>query len=391
MIIRNKKLAIVTTHPIQYNAPLFKKLASSSSITIKVFYTWSQAQEAPQYDPGFRRKVSWDIPLLEGYDYTFVENTSTDPGSHHLNGIITPHLIPAIEEYNPDAVLVFGWAFRAHLKCLRYFHRKVPVFFRGDSTLMDEKGTYKGLIRKLFLTWVYRYVDFALYVGKRNREYFKGMGLSDAKLIFAPHAIDNQRFQLINDVQSAMLQRLKENLGFLKEHIVFGFTGKLEEKKDPMLLLQAFLKIADDNARLLFIGNGHMEKQLKNIAKQDRRIHFMDFQNQSVMPVIYRLINVLVLPSKGPGETWGLAVNEAMACGRPAIVSNKCGCAADVINIHTGKVFTSGSEAELCACINFFLKQPERIAQMGKAAAEKISEYNFDKILSAIEGVFEQS
>ncbi len=50
------------------------------------------------------------------------------------------------------------------------------------------------------------------------------------------------------------------------------------------------------------------------------------------MPILYRLGNVFCLPSKGPGETWGLAVNEAMASSRPVIVSNKVGCAADLVS-----------------------------------------------------------
>ena len=67
-----QRLAIVTTHPIQYYGPLFSELAKH--LTIKVFYTWSQAREKIlDEDFGIERK--WDIPLLEGYSYTFVQNT----------------------------------------------------------------------------------------------------------------------------------------------------------------------------------------------------------------------------------------------------------------------------------------------------------------------------
>ena len=49
------------------------------------------------------------------------------------------------------------------------------------------------------------------------------------------------------------------------------------------------------------------------------------------MPIVYRLGDVFVLPSKGPIETWGLSVNEAMACSRAIIVSDRCGCGVDLV------------------------------------------------------------
>lgn len=67
-----KKIAIISTHPIQYNAPLFRQLAKSDEIDIHVFYTWSQAQESVE-DKSFSKKIVWDIPLLEGYEYSFIK------------------------------------------------------------------------------------------------------------------------------------------------------------------------------------------------------------------------------------------------------------------------------------------------------------------------------
>jgi len=74
------KIAIVTSHPIQYNAPLFKRLAGVSCIDLLVFYTWGKDGAGKKYDPDFNREISWDLPLLEGYDYRFCENTSKKPG-----------------------------------------------------------------------------------------------------------------------------------------------------------------------------------------------------------------------------------------------------------------------------------------------------------------------
>ncbi|HEY8661946.1 MAG TPA: glycosyltransferase family 1 protein, partial [Hanamia sp.] len=82
-----KRLAIITTHPIQYNAPWFKLLAERKKLKVMVFYTWSQVEKEGKYDPGFGKNVEWDIPLLDGYEYRFINNISNEPGSHHFNGI----------------------------------------------------------------------------------------------------------------------------------------------------------------------------------------------------------------------------------------------------------------------------------------------------------------
>ena len=130
-----KKIAIITTHPIQYNAPWFKMLALADSVDLKVFYTWSQAKEKVK-DKTFGREIKWDIPLLEGYNYEFVKNISKNPGSNQWNGIDNPDLIPKVKSFDPDSILVFGWKMKSHFKVMRYFKGKVPVWFRGDSTLI---------------------------------------------------------------------------------------------------------------------------------------------------------------------------------------------------------------------------------------------------------------
>ena len=330
-VLKEKRIAIVTTHPIQYNAPWFRLLANEPGIKVKVFYTWEQSASNAKYDPEFNRVIEWDIPLLDGYDYTFVKNTSTAPGSHAFNGIINPTLIPEIEEWKADAILIIGWAFKSHFKAMRHFKGKIPVLFRGDSTLLDEQNGIKKILRRLFLRYVYSFVDFALYVGSNNEEYFKVHGLKKSQLVYVPHAIDNERFSKRNNERGEILNELRTKLSINVSDFVVLFAGKFNQKKNPDFLLGLALHIPDENVRFVFVGNGELEKELKKKAK-DSRVRFIDFQNQNSMPAIYDLCNVYILPSNGPGETWGLAINEAMACSKYVIATTKAGGAVDMIN-----------------------------------------------------------
>lgn len=378
------KLAIIVTHPIQYYAPLFRNLAKE--LDLMVFYTWSQSQ-GKVLDKDFGIERQWDIPLLEGYNFRFINNISKNPGSHHFKGIITPTLIQEIKNWQADVLLVFGWNFHSHLQVMRYFKGKLPVIFRGDSTLLDESRgfSFRKMIRRIALTWVYRHVDYALYVGKANKAYYLAHGLRENQLIFAPHAIDNDRFSELSEEQEAFIRQQKNEFGIRAGDITFLFCGKFQPKKNSMLLLEGFRQINLANAHLIFVGNGELEAQLKAEAEFVKNVHFLRFQNQSMMPAIYRLGDILCLPSSGPGETWGLAVNEAMACSRAVLVSDKCGCAADLVqNGVNGYVFRSDDIEDLKDKMQMLIKQRDRINKYGAASNKMISRWNFESIRVAI-------
>jgi glycosyltransferase involved in cell wall biosynthesis len=342
-----RKLAIISTHPIQYNAPVFRALAGSGEIDLRVFYTWSQVAANRVYDADFGREVEWDVPLLDGYAFQFVQNISKYPGAGRFGGLNTPTLIWEIEAWRPDAVLVYTWNSRSHLRALRHFKGRVPVLFRGDSTLLDEREWWRALLRRLFLTWVYSHVDIAIAVGSNNRDYFAWCGLPPQRIALAPHSVDTVRFATDSARHESLAAQWRQQLGISPQAIVILFAGKLQSKKNPDLLLDAFSALTDES-HLVFVGNGKREIALKAKARTLKNVHFMPFQNQSFMPAVYRLADIFVLPSQGPEETWGLALNEAMASGRAVIASSKVGAARDLIcSGENGWIFTSGDREGL--------------------------------------------
>lgn len=379
-----KKLAIVTTHPIQYNSPWFALLHQRGKVALKVFFTWSQTEQGPKYDPDFKRVVEWDIPLLKGFDYRFVPNVAKDPGSHHFLGLVNPSLNEEIEAWGADAVLVMGWSFRSHLACMRHFKGRMPVLFRGDSTLLDEKPGVKTFLRRVALTWVYRHVDKALYVGTNNKAYFKAHGLADRQLIPAFHAVDNERFGQSTDVQKAAVAGLREQLQLKQENFVVLFAGKFEPKKNPFFLLQLAQLIDDPQFVFLLVGNGPLEDELKQKSAGDARIRFLPFQNQSLMPALYRVASVFVLPSNGPGETWGLAANEAMAAGLPVVLSAKTGGAVDLVD-GNGLVFEPGNLSAVKAYLKEIKSNPQQLADARSRSTDNVKKFSFLQLAEAIE------
>ena len=371
---------------------MFKFLAESGKFTIKVFYTWGE-NSLNVYDPGFGKERSWDIDLLSGYSYTFVRNTSTEPGSHHHNGIINPDIIEQINEFKPDAIIIYGWNFDSHLKIMRHFKGKIPILFRGDSTLLDEKKGFsvKGFLRQQYLRWVYSHVDVALSPGTASDAYFKFVGLNPNQIVRAAHAVENNRFSLSFRATRGTSERGTSQRG---TPITFLFAGKFESKKNPLLLIRAFKKLyeTNKNIHLVLVGAGVLKDEIINELKQlstlnQQLFSLLPFQNQSQMPSIYQKGDIFVLPSQGPGETWGLAINEAMASGCAVIASDKCGGAADLIEDgKNGYIFKSGDENDLVDKMQNMLNQ-DRYITMGEYDTEKIKHFTYHHFLDALSNV----
>ena len=234
------RLLILTTHPIQYNAPLFSYLAKHSNFYIKVFYTLG-AEHNSLGKNGFGVNENWNIDLLDGYDYEFIENTSKAPSSNSFWGVKNPSLVEKVKLFEPSAILVYGWKHQSHLSIMRLFKGKIPIYFRGDSTILDDKSYFYlfNLGRYAILNWVYRYVDYAFSPGKASDEYFIKCGLSKSQIIRAEHSVDNERFQYFSEDDQCELKKIRTNLSITEDEMVFLYAGKFIDKKNPLLLIQA--------------------------------------------------------------------------------------------------------------------------------------------------------
>lgn len=384
------KLAVITTHPIQYYAPWFERLASEPGLSTRVFYLWDFGV-TEKVDRGFGRALKWDVSLLDGYDHEFVPNTSARPGTHHVHGLRNPELLGRVRRYDPDAVLLLGYNYASLYEfILRWDRRKSPLLFRGDShRLVPGRGYGERLRRRLISTVFSRFARF-LYVGKANREYFSYHGVAPDRLFFAPHAVNNEYFFGESGIAREAAREWKAELGIAPSYNVVLFAGKFEEKKRPLDLLRAFADADLESTSLLFVGNGHLEAELRRQASARSDVFFAPFQNQSFMPRTYATADLFVLPSYGPGETWGLAVNEAMCLGLPVIASDHVGCAQDlVIPYRNGLIFPASDVPALADCLWESLSNPERLVSWGREGRDIVGQYSYEAATAGLMAALE--
>lgn len=348
-------LGVLATHPIQYHAPLYRELARRSDLHV---YFAHRQNKAGQAAAGFGVEFEWDVDLLGGYEHTFLLNRSARPGTGSFGGCDTPEIREIIRREPFDAFLVTGWNTRSHWQAMTAcWQTKTPLLVRGDSQLLTPRSRVKQIAKSLIYRAFIPRFDGYLVVGERARQYYLHYGADPERMFFAPHFVDNDFFRSGSDA-SDWGRPLRDELGVRPQTILLLFVGKFIAKKRPLDVVVAAdaLRQRGHDVEVMFVGSGELEADLRQlVAETGVPAHFAGFKNQTELPAYYAAADLLVLPSDG-GETWGLVVNEAMACGTPAAVSRAAGCSPDLIDEgKTGVSFPVGDTTALAEAVDGFL------------------------------------
>ena len=372
------RVLIVATHPIQYQVPWFRALANVATIDLSVLYI--QRPDAAQQGVGFDIPFEWDIPLLEGYGWTQAPDVRGRGGLTGFFASRLAHPSRLLRDLTPDALLLTGWHAWPLLQLLLAARRQgLPVLMRGDSNALRRRPLPVRLLHRLLFTNCAAF----LTVGKSNRDLYRDAGVPEKRLFSAPHFVDNARFGESAAQLSPRRDELRQSWRIPKNAVCFCFVGKLQRVKRIFDLLEAMKLVqarTEQSIHLLIVGTGELMRQAREMAeRQGLPITFTGFVNQTEIPAAYVATDCLVLPSDH--ETWGLVLNEAMACGLPAIVSDRVGCAADLITEgETGALFPFGDVQALARCLIAMAADPARMRAMGVRARNRVErEYSVAK------------
>ncbi len=367
------KMGVLASHPIQYQAPIFRELARQCDLTVYFAHKLTSADQAAA---GFGVPFEWDTDLLSGYKHCFLKNISSRPDVSHFGGCDTPEIRNEIGKGGFDAFLVTGWHLKSYWQAIDGCkHARVPVMVRGDSQLAMQRGRVENIIKEISHRYIMSRFDALLAVGARSREYYLHYGADPKKIFFSPHCVDNAAF-IASPSAAAMSARRDWGLGECSSIAIF--SGKLIPRKNPVDVVRA---VALCNRRphvrigVLMVGSGEMELEIRQAAVSlGVKAHLAGFVNQSLIAAYYHSADFLVLPSNGR-ETWGLVVNEAMACGLPCVVSDAVGCAPDLIEPgRTGEVYEMGNISEMADAIGRVLPNVKS-PQTRDAVSAKIAAY----------------
>ncbi len=381
------KIAVIATHPIQYQAPWFRALAERPEIDLDVFYC-HRATPQEQATAGFSVEFDWDVSLLDGYRHRFLRNVARRPSLNGFSGLDTPEISDIVKAEHFDAVIVNGWNYKSAWQAMRACWRtKTPVMLRSDSHLHTERSLPKKVAKLLLYRWFIPKANACCAVGTWSRDYFLHYGARPDRVFVVPHVVDVDFFRKKAERLRSQGTALRREWQLDEAATVFLFAGKFIEKKRPMDFVRAIAGANKNGTRImgLMVGDGPLRQACEDeVRTSNVPIRFAGFLNQSKMPNAYAAADALVLPSDG-GETWGLVVNEAMASGKPCLVSDRVGCGPDlVVPGETGEVFALGDIVALSSLLSSHAERRIALKEMGAKAEQKASRYSLGAAVDAV-------
>ncbi len=366
-------LAILATHPIQYQVPLWQMLARDGRVPFEVWYLSEHATRASR-DREFGRNFAWDLDMLEGYPHRFLQTPRGATPATPFRSRIAQSLPGLFAENKVSAVWVQGWQVAAYWQAVWAAKKTgLQVWLRGESNAMAPTPAWKNAIKRPLLGQLFRRVDHFLCIGTANRDLYRSYGVPESKLHMTPYAVDNTRFAQQAEAIRGQRSDIRRQWGIPKDAFVALFCGKFILKKRPLDLIKATQLLLTNNSitnnggrdvHLLFVGSGELGDEMRancNVVFDAERspnnqelitdnrkpaASFAGFLNQTEISRAYVAADVLVLPSDY-AETWGLVVNEAMASGLPCNISDRCGCGPDLGACAGNSVFEFGKINQL--------------------------------------------
>src|SRR5277367_3956269 len=384
MADRRYRVLAVGTHPVQYMAPIFRRMAAHPGFDLHVAYCSLRGAEAG-HDPEFGATLQWDVPLLEGYAWSHIPNRGS--GEESFFGLRNPGLSKLIRKGNFDAVLCFvGYVRATFWIAWRAAKTSNAAFLFGTdtTTLAPRDGrVWKSAAKKILWLRLFRLADQVIVPSSGARDLMVSLGLSAERVTLTPYSVDNDWWMR----QSAAVDRsaTRASWGASASDAVILFCAKLQPWKRPGDLLRAFAEANLSNALLVIAGEGPLRSDLESEAATlgiAARVRFLGFVNQSQLPAVYTSADLMVLPSEY--EPFAVVVNEAMCCGCPVASSDQVGAARDlVLPVNPDFVYPSGDVSALAALLGNALADRARLASLRQAAVAHMHTWSPERNIAA--------
>ena len=375
---RTFRLAAVTSHPVQYQAPLFQRLAAHSSIDLTVYYG-HDGSIAGELDREFGIPIAWDRPLLAGYRSVFLTRRERRLG---WLGQAARQMTVLLHLWRGRYDAVFIHSYATWLSLMAYLGAwlsRTPVLLRTESHLLRPRHAIIAAAKNLILRKLFRHTAAFLVIGEANRRFYEFLGVTEKMMFWTPYSVDNEYLSAEQRRLAPDRDAIRREVGIAPGHLVVVYSGKLIELKRIEDLIQALKLLSAESqpAELLIIGEGPRRELLTKLASElGMRVTFAGFQNQTQLARYYLCGDIFVLPSTR--ETWGLVLNEAMLFGMPVVTTSAVGAGADLVVADvTGYTFEPGDCVTLAKHLDMLLNDPDARRRMGEAARCRISAYTY--------------
>jgi glycosyltransferase involved in cell wall biosynthesis len=319
------RIAVVLSHPIQHFCPQYESWSQHDEWDIRVFFASSAGLETYE-DPDYGKEIVWENVELN-FPHTFLNEGEVRP----INpGLDAPKLESRLADYEPDAVIVYGYAQKLQRRALQwgYERRGVNTLMFSDAEGRQSRAWYRRVAKRALLPiFIYRKVDGFLTVGDANENYHSKYGARPDRLFRLSYPIDRDTYEEAYRNREALSARAREKHDVGKDAFVCSVVGKFVSWKRQKDLIDALRHIGEDDRDVVafIIGSGEREDRLKQRAERLRgnRVIFPGFVKPDALPKYYAASDAYVHTSSV--EPHSVAISESIYMGCPVVLSDRCG------------------------------------------------------------------
>jgi 1,2-diacylglycerol 3-alpha-glucosyltransferase len=298
-------------------------------------------------------------------------------------------LRPRLGELQPEVVFLYGYSLdvfrRAKLWCDQHGAATVLI---SDSNAFDKpRSPIFELMKSLFV----RRYNAAFVGGTSSSRYIQTLGIPPERVVDGYDVIDVTLFASRAAECRGRVEELRQKWGLPGNY--FLVVARLIPEKNLPGLLAAYaqyftrLESKDEPWHLVLCGSGPEEQALRAMLADFPEpvragVHLPGYVRQPEVIDFFAAAGCLVLPSLS--ESWGLVVNEALACSLPVLVSSRVGCACDLVQEGSnGWTFDPQDRDTLAGLLaRMAALDPGKRAEMGRRGRELIANWDLDRFAS---------
>ncbi|MBD2001457.1 glycosyltransferase family 4 protein [Leptolyngbya sp. FACHB-541] len=321
------RLGVVFTHPTQHHAPLWKKLNEQPGVSVSAFYLCNENQVSGDRHLGSTQP--WDVDLTGGYHNEFLKTWDGKIADKIEKGLLNPGLLSRLTRQNVDAVFLPSfYTYSYRLAILLCKLRDIPIIMQNDATIITDNhySRLRKIVMSMLYPWMYSLADHWVSSGDHNAIYLRHYGVPDEKMVRGCYPVDRDRYEQTIVHNQDEIQQIREKLSWDKDTILYCFTGKYIERKNPFEFIEAIAKAhqIDPRVRGIMIGGGELTDAInQRLESLNGEVLNVGFVNQSKLPLYYAATDVFI--STSHNDPHPLVISEAMAAGCPPILSDRCG------------------------------------------------------------------
>jgi len=341
MTSQSPKLAIIATHAIQHFVPVYRRLAEEYGVDLKVFYAAENGVKK-YTDSGFSKDFSWDIPMLDGYEYEFL-NPDKILRNFSFKEVDAKNVNARLSAYSPDFIWVHGYWSMLNWRVILGKKKHQILIYTSDSNLLDQRSAFRKIFKSIVVRTFLSRCDHFLSIGNKNKEYLRHYGVNESDIQDSRFPIDMQRFvKARNELSAQDRSELRQRYGLTDKQFVVIFSGKLVDYKRPQDLVDALTRLKTqgegNDIAVMLMGEGVLRPELESAIKRSGltdKVVITGFINQSEVPLHMFSADAFALTSSK--EPFGAVLSEALPFGLPIIATDKVGSVGETASAQPGK------------------------------------------------------